>query len=229
LTTTNSPLTKIADLNYTSTLSNDTNLRMKHARFSHDSNYLYTTYTHRIRNGSRNLFSFIQKWRRTATNNTTTTKFNYTLERTFKLNTLIASIQVSRDGLFVCIGDYEGMIYLFDLNFNKIKHFKKLHSSVVTGLLFYHDCELPTKTISTKKPPSSQPSYDINKLILSIGIDRTIQLNKFINTDQSLVSNLVTPPKSAFLVCLCSMKLFRFTFILIVIFLLFCYFFTYIE
>lgn len=257
-------LVKLCDLEYGRFLS-DSNLRMKHARFSHDSNYLYTTYIPRIRNGTKNLCSYIHKWRKI--NDESPKNFGYRVESMFRLpHTIITSIQASRDGHFVAIGDCDGKIYLFDWNFNQVKSFKKTHSSVVTDLVFYHDCELlaaaasspsttttssansslsttPTqKSSKTNATVRNQPTkvtnqpivYDLNKLILTISIDRTIQLYKFINTSQRLVTDLIsTKPYSSavnsLLNCCLSMKIFQFCFALLVFFLLFCYFFTYIE
>lgn len=232
-------LKKLADVNYTKQL-NDSNLRMKHARFSHDSAYLYTTYIPRIRNGTRNLCSYVQKWRRTrnlaASANATANSndFGYEIERTYKLShTIVTCIQVSRDGLFVAVGDCDGRIYLFDANFNSLKSFKKTHSSVVTDIVFYHDCELVRPNVSSAaKRSAPSPSafiYDLNKLILTISIDRTIQLYKFINTNQRLIADLVEPGSRSLLTCCLSMKLFQFSLVLFIFLLLFCYFFTYIE
>lgn len=237
-------LKKITDLDYTRSLK-DTNLRMKHARFSLDSSYLYTTYIPRIRGGTKSLCSFIQKWRHVPTSASQPGAFNYRIEQTYRLNsTIITSIQASKDGHFVSVGDCDGKIYLFDSHFNRIKNFKKQHSSVITDLLFYHDCELnpktskpisngkqqQTKSTADKKQPLNFAVYDLNKLILSISIDRTIQLYKFINTNNRLVSDLLAPKSANPLISCClSMKLFQLAFLLLVFFLLFCYFFTYIE
>jgi hypothetical protein len=278
---------KLLDLDYTRTLNNDKNLRMKHARFSHDSSLLYTTYIPRVRNGSKNLCSYIQKWSRTAVPSAAAAAesskqngfhpnnnhhhnhkdkpaagFSYKLDKTFRLQgTIITSIQSSKDGYFISVGDCDGKIYLFDCHFDEIKHFKKSHSSVITDLLFYHDCELlintnnnnnnkntngrnneaavnrSSKLGNVKTGPSSASSSsanvklinDLNKLILSISIDRTIQLYKFINTNNYLLSNLVKPRSNSFVNCCFSMGLFKFIFVLIVFILLFCYFFTYVE
>lgn len=243
-------LCKIVELDYTSGLNNDRNLRMKHARFSYDSKFLYTTYIPRVRNGTKNLCSFIQKWTRYEPAATGT--FNYRLEKTFKLNqTIITSVQSSKDGYFVSVGDCDGKIYLFDHNFQKIKYFKKSHSSVITDLLFYHDCELtgdngqvrasskhatsngvkPSSAKSNQLTPNNNLRFinDLNKLILSISIDRTVQLYKFINTNNYLLYNLLRPKSNVFVNCCLSMGLFKFIFVLIVFALLFCYFFTYIE
>lgn len=216
-------MTKLCDLNYMRHVpsSKGSNLRMKHARFSRDAVYLYTTYIPRVRQSSRHLCSYIQRWRRSALPDSATLAFEYKPERCYKLPyTIITSIQSSRDGQFVSVGDCDGNVYLLDAHFRHVKNFRRQHTSVITDLIFYHDCEFA--------------SADLNKLLVSISIDRTIQLYKFINTSHHmLISSTSTSPShslsSSLLSCCLSMKLFQFCFLILVLSLLFCYFFTYIE
>lgn len=211
---------KLCELNYTAILG-DSNLRMKHARFAHNGKCLYTTYIPRIRGGGRKMSSYIHRWD-VSTNN------GYKVVKTHCIrNTVITSIQASKDGDCLCCGDYEGMIYLFDSNFNKLVNFKKQHSSVVTDLAFYHDSTL---------------AYNSNKLILSLSIDRTLQCYTYLDTSNRWKDRLnLTAPTSALTsmaqfsqtalnkLNLCSINAFKIFMTLWACILLFCYFFTQFE
>ena len=202
---------KLAEINYLPTLNNDSNLRMKHARFSSYSNYLYTTFIPRIRGGGKDMSSYIERWSYNSSN----TSFNYKLESKHRIkNTILTTIQCSKDGNFVCVGDYEGRIELFDLHFNRLINFKKQHSSVITDLIFYHDFI------------NQETKYDdLNKLILTISIDRTLQCYKFINNRNKFSKNFLMVNGLG----VCSINTFKFFFILTLSILFFCYFFTFIE
>ena len=202
---------KLAEINYLPTLNNDSNLRMKHARFSSLSNYFYTTFIPRIRGGGKDMSSYIERWSFSFSNSS----FNYKLESKIRIkNTILTTVQCSKDGNFVCVGDYEGRIELFDLNFNKVINFKKQHSSVITDLLFYHDF-------------ISDPSKydDINKLILTISIDRTLQCYKFINIRNKISKNILLVNRRN----ICSMNVFKIFVFLILCALCFFYFFSSVE
>ena len=202
---------KLTEINYLPTLNNDSNLRMKHARFSTFSNYLFTTFIPRVRGGGRDMSSYIERWSFNSTEST----FSYKLESKHRIkNTILTTVQCSKDGHFVCVGDYEGRIELFDLNFNKVINFKKQHSSVITDLIFYHDFI------------NNNTKYDDrNKLILTISIDRTLQCYKYINDARV--------EKEKFSIInrfdICSIHTFKLFLIAILFILLFCYFFTFIE
>lgn len=236
-------LSLLTELNYLPGLGNDTNLRIKHARFSSNSDFLYTTYIPRIRGGLKNMSSYIQRWSRTTSDKHA--KFGYKLDKTVRIrSTILTCVQVSKDGLFVSAGDCDGKIYLYDFEFNKLIDFKKQHSSVITDLVFYYDQELNINNLNK--------SFDLNKFILTISIDRTLQLYKFLNVDltnrflfdltyklgyrsrdncskSSASSSLNSFLLNTKLINLFTMNLVKFIFILFVLFLLFCYFFTYIE
>jgi len=210
---------KLMELNYGALLK-DKNLRMKHARFAQNGNCLYTTYIPRIRGGGRDLSTYIHRWNTIEAN-------NYKVMKTHRIkNTIITSVQASKDGECLCCGDYEGQIYLFDANFNKLINFKKQHSSVVTDLAFYHDSTL---------------AFNANKLILSLSIDRTLQCYTYLDTRSDKKTLLSLSSASALSsmtqfsqktlnkLNLCSMNTFRMFLILCVITLLFCYFFTHFE
>ena len=202
---------KVCEIDYLPSLNNDTNLRMKHARFSSYSSYLYTTFIPRIRGGGKDMSSYIERW----SFNSSKCHFNYKLESKYRIkNTILTTIQCSKDGNYICVGDYEGRIGLYDLNFNKIIDFKKQHSSVITDLIFYHDFV------------KNENNYDdMNKLILTISIDRTLQCYKFIN-DKRII------PKNKNLgngVGMLYSNTFKFVFIIILTALFFSYFFTFIE
>lgn len=210
---------KLMELNYVQMLK-DKNLRMKHARFAQNGNCLYTTYIPRIRGGGRDMSTYIHRWN--------TMDSNYKVIKTHRVrNTIITSVQASKDGECLCCGDYEGQIYLFDANFNKLINFKKQHSSVVTDLAFYHD---------------STFSFNANKLILSLSIDRTLQCYTYLDTRSDKKTLLSLKSTSSALnsmtqfsqkvlnkLNLCSMNTFRMFLILCVVALLFCYFFTHLE
>jgi hypothetical protein len=115
------------------------------------------------------------------------------------------------------------MIYLFDANFNRLVHFKKQHSSVVTDLAFYHDSNL---------------SFNSNKLILSLSIDRTLQCYTYLDTEQGSLGlgplsffNSIGGLSSVVLrkFDLCSMDTFKVVMVVWGVVLLFCYFFTFFE
>jgi hypothetical protein len=183
---------KLTELVYTSFLNNDSNMRMKHARFSL-TNVLYTSHIPRIRGGGRDMSSYLIRW--------SCKPDGYVFACKHRMrNTVLTAIQSSKDGKFVCVGDCDGQIDLFDANFNKLINFKRQHSSVITDLVFYYD---------------HMNENDNNKLILTISIDRSLQCYKYIS-DKSNGSTAF----SAF------SKLFA---ILLIFLLLFCYFFTFFE
>lgn len=203
-------LVKLCELDYLNTLGGtNANLRMKHARFSNNGHTLYTSYIPRIRGGKQPLNSFIQKWSCDEIDDA----LNYKASAKHCVkNTILTSMQASRDGNVVCCGDYEGRIYLFDANFCTLANFKKQHSCVVTDLAFYHD------TTSSIFNPN-------NKLILSISIDRTLQCYTYLDTASTFnKKNIIRSPFH-----FCSMNTFKLVFILIGLFLLFCWFFTHLE
>ena len=122
---------------------------------------------------------------------------------------------------------YQGQIYLFDANFNKLVNFKKQHSSVVTDLAFYHDSTL---------------AYNSNKLILSLSIDRTLQCYTYLDTTSSLTRRLSLSQAPSSLdkltqvagrlankLQLFSVNTFRLFLAGWMALLLFCYFFTHFE
>lgn len=210
---------KHTEINYTAILR-DSNLRMRHARFAQNGDCMYTTYIPRIRGGGRDMSSYIHRWN-------TQNPDNYKVLKTHRIrNTVITSIQASRDGECLCCGDYEGQIYLFDANFNKLVNFKKQHSSVVTDLAFYHDSSL---------------SFNANKLILSLSIDRTLQCYTYLDTSSknraSLSLSTTSSVESVMNLAnkfinklhLNSMNTFRLFILLSLGVLLFCYFFTFFE
>ena len=180
------------------------NMRMKHARFADEGKYLYTTFIPRIRGGGRDLSSYVQKW--------SAGESGFKPEATHRIrNTILTSMQTSKDGRFVSLGDYEGRVYLLNSKFATVVNFKKLHSSVVTDLAFYHD---------------SVHSFDVNKLVLTLSIDRTLQCYSFINDSTYLNhSNLLLLNK----IDVFSTFTFRIYVFVIVLVLFFCYFFTYFE
>jgi hypothetical protein len=213
--------TKVTEIVYVPALNNDSNLRMKHARFATCSNCLYTTFIPRIRGGGRDMSSYITRWSISDQNKADT--FKYKLEGKHRIrNTILTTIQCSKDGLFVCVGDYEGRIDLFDLNFNKVINFKKQHSSVITDLIFYHDFV------------DSSSQQDQNKLILTISIDRTLQCYKYIN--ESVGGTLSSHRRKGVFFSLidqldiCSINTFKLFCIFFLFILFFCYFFcTFVE
>lgn len=208
---------KLMELKYVEILR-DKNLRMKHARFAQDGNCLYTTYIPRMRGGGRDMSSYIHRWNTRNSN-------SYKVLKTHRVkNTILTSIQASKDGDCLCCGDYEGQIYLFDANFNRLVNFKKQHSSVVTDLAFYHDSTL---------------AYNSNKLILSLSIDRTLQCYTYLDTNEQ-TKNLFNPTpmltsitqlsqKTLNKLKLDSMNTFRAYLLICVCILLFCYFYTLFE
>ena len=207
---------KLTDINYLPTLNNDSNLRMKHARFSTNSNFFYATFIPRTRGGNKDMSSYIERWSFDSTNDST---FQYKLESKHRIrNTIITTIQCSKDGDYVCVGDYEGRVDLFDLNFNKVINFKKQHSSVITDLIFYHDF------INTNNTADG----DDNKLILTISIDRTLQCYKFIN-DRTKVVTKNSSIISRLDPLICSINTFKIILILFLSVFLFCYYFTFLE
>lgn len=160
-------------------------LRMRHARFTKSSTpALYTSFTP-ISPNPRKLLSYVFKWN----------AIDYHLERQAAVpNTMITALQTSKDGRVVCYGDNDGQIVLLDENLAQVARFRKQHLNVVTDLAFYHD---------------SNESYDSNKLILSLSIDRTLQCYKYLNVR--------------------SYDSFKYFLIVFIFILLFCYFFTYME
>lgn len=206
---------KLTELNYIAILG-DSNLRMRHGRFAQNGNILYTTYVPRIRGGGRTMNTYIHRW-----DSSTPT---YKVLKTHRIRyTQITSIQASKEGDCLVCGDCEGLIYLFDANFNRLTYFKKQHSSVVTDLAFYHDSNL---------------AYNSNKLILSLSIDRTLQCYTYLDTKQTFgfgplgflvsmgfLSQLVLQKLNLF----CSMNAFKVFIFMSLVVLLFCYFFTFFE
>lgn len=203
---------KLTELNYISILG-DSNLRMRHGRFAQNGNILYTTYVPRIRGGGRTMNTYIHRW--------DSSKPTYKVMKTHRIRyTQITSIQASKEGDCLVCGDCEGMIFLFDANFNQLTHFKKQHSSVVTDLAFYHDSNL---------------AYNSNKLILSLSIDRTLQCYTHLDTKQTFgygpLSFLVSMGglSSLMLQKISSMNAFKVFMLMSLLVLLFCYFFTFFE
>ena len=163
----------------------------------------------------------------------------YKVQRTCRVrNTILTAMRCSNDGMQCCIGDYEGNVTLYDYDFSVLRKFKRQHSSVVTDLAFYHD---------------SLDMADSNKLILTLGIDRTLQAYKYIDNNrlskkfQTLLANfsdqhkyLHTLQESMKLIhqndssivdkinCLSTSVVKIFCFIMFLV-LSFCYFFTYFE
>ncbi|CAF0706670.1 unnamed protein product [Brachionus calyciflorus] len=219
----NENLKKLCEFKYFNFLSVD-NLRVKHARFSKDSKYMYLTYIPRIRGGKTPLNSYIQKWSK-VNDASKQEGMNYALEKTVKIkNTILTCVQTSKDGCFLSAGDCEGKIYLFDYELNKLEDFKKQHSSVITDLCFCYDEEFDAKNLSKK--------FDLNKFILTISIDRTVQMYKFLNTNLTkrfmdrlnwkLNSNLVN-------ICTLSISCLKFSLIFLVLCVTICYFFVHFE
>lgn len=237
--------TKLNEIKYIEYLNNDTNQRMKHARFtclppsSENENCLYTTFIPRIRGGGKDMSSYVVRWCFKTSNE----KFVYRFECKRRIkNTIITTMQTSKDGTAVCLGDYEGRISLYDMNFNELANFKKQHSSVITDLAFGHDLS---------------NCLDMNKLILTISIDRTLQCYKYINsknnsrlgqflnslTSSSSTTTTSTKNMSDFINSndsdslfgllnkfdLFSMSLFKLVFYFVVFIILFCHFFTHLE
>jgi hypothetical protein len=173
-------------------------------------------------------------------------KFLYRFECKRRIkNTIITTMQTTKDGTAVCVGDYEGRILLFDMNFNELANFKKQHSSVITDLAFCHDFSLLLNPNSNSDPSN----LDMNKLILSISIDRTLQCYKYINNSESKLSrylsgmvcrkngkmdssrdsildkvDLINSQLGSF-----SSWLFKIVFFFVVSIVLFCHFFTHLE
>ncbi|RNA41624.1 70 kDa peptidyl-prolyl isomerase [Brachionus plicatilis] len=115
-------------------IDDDTNLRIKHIRFSNDSKFMYLSYIPRIRGGNKSMNSYIQKWVRVKDT------LKEEVEKTVKVrNTILTCLQTSKDGYFVCAGDCEGKVYLYDHEMKRPEDFKKQHSSVITDLCFYYD------------------------------------------------------------------------------------------
>jgi hypothetical protein len=159
------------------------NMRMRHARFSQINPILYTTYIPNVRDKYPK--SYIVKWNSTS----------YKVEAKHEVrNTVITAFQCNKNGTFICYGDYLGQIELLNDRFEYLIKFKKHHSGVVTDLAFYHD---------------SIKSYDYNKMILSLSIDRTLKCYKYINVKRFDY-----------------LKMFFFFSIILVLFL---YIFTYLE
>lgn len=215
-------LRKISEFRY-SNFVNDSNIRLKHARFSKDSKNLYLTYVTRIRS-PRNLKSYIQRWTKVV-DASKEDGMNYRLEKTIRLtNTILTCVQSSKDGLFVSAGDCHGKVYLYDYELNKLEDFKQQHTNVVTDLCFYYDEEFDVKNVK---------KFDLNKLILTISIDRTLQLYKFLNTNltkhfmNTVNRQVMNSSLSNF--CLMSMNCFKFFVILSLVFLFICYFFVHFE
>jgi hypothetical protein len=214
-------LCKIEELLYT----RDNSLRMKHARFS--SKYLYTTYVPRTRSSSKNLCSYVQRWsvcrnspgsNDSKSSKSTNNSIIYKPENLcFIRNTIITSIQVSGDGNFVSIGDCDGKIYLFDSSFNRIVNFKRQHSSVITDLAFFYD----------NKTTNYSNLLDVNKIILTISIDRTLQLYKFISLTQKYGEYNIQRTCKNNLYTLVNFH--KINIILFVLLYFFCYTFLYIE
>lgn len=249
---------KLTDLDYLSTLPSQ-NLRMRHARYDLSGKLMYTTYIPKSRGSSKDLNSFIQQWsirvvkvkqKKVGTNNCISENgwFQFDLDeahvcqyrvmRTCRVrNTILTAMRCSNDGMQCCIGDYEGNVTLYDYDFSVLRKFKRQHSSVVTDLAFYHD---------------SLDVADSNKLILTLGIDRTLQAYKYIDNNRlskkfsTLLANfsdqhkyLHTIQESMKLIqndssivdkinCLSTSVVKIFCFIMFLI-LSFCYFFTYFE
>ena len=183
---------------------------MKHARYTNNGQTLYTTYIPRIRGGKKNINSYIQKWNCAQEDEQQTLNYKPLVKHCVK-NTILTSIQSSKDGNIICCGDYEGVIYLFDSTFKTLSNFKKQHSCVVTDLAFYHDT---TSSIFNSN----------NKLILSLSIDRTLQCYTYLDTNNTFSKRKVRSPFS-----LCTMNTFKLVFVLIGLFLIFCYYFTHLE
>lgn len=202
---------------------NDSNLRIKHIRFSNDSKFMYLSYIPRIRGGNKSMHSFIQKWVmfKDAVKDE---GMNYKLDKTVKIrNTILTCLQTSKDGYFVCAGDCDGKVYLYDHEMKKLEDFKKQHSSVITDLCFYYD-EMFDLTKLNKK-------FDFNKFIVTISIDRTVQLYKFLNTNltKRFTDMINYELNSSTSLILFSMNFFKFSVIFLLIFVTFCYFFIRIE
>ena len=216
-------LKKLTEFKYLNFV-NDSNLRIKHARFSKDSKIMYLSFIPRIRGGKMPTNSYIQRWSKIKDGDKEG-GMNYRLERTVRIRgTIVTCLQSSKDGYFVSAGDCDGKIYLYDHELNKLQDFKKQHSSVITDLCFYYDEEFDLRKCSQK--------FDLNKFILTISIDRTVQLYKFLNTGltrrflDAINRELST---GVFSLCLFSMSLFKFFLILILLFVSFCYFFVNFE
>lgn len=119
----------------------------------------------------------------------------------------MTSMKCSKDGYFVCAGDSEGKIYLFDFNLNKLVNFKQTHSACITDVEFYYDQFLPldndldgetnnkashsSSSTDAQSLISKPTAVDLNKLIVTIGIDRTLQLYKYISSSASEVNRFL--------------------------------------
>ena len=182
---------KLAEIDYIASLGANANLRMRHARYDALGRNFFATYIPRSRGGGggSDTSSFIQRWeplkfkkpagyqvnpkssKDLVEFELNGTVFNYKLMATRRIrNTIVTAMQCSRDGSQVCVGDYEGRVYLFDHDLNALRHFKRQHTSVVTDLAFYYD--------------SVRPCED-SKLILSLSIDRTLQCYKNLTNGSS--------------------------------------------
>lgn len=214
---------KITEFKYLNFV-NDTNLRIKHARFSKDSRIMYLSYIPRIRGGKMPTNSYIQRWAKVK-DDLVDGGMNYRLEKTIRIRgTIVTCLQSSKDGYFVSAGDCDGKIYLYDNQLNKLEDFKKQHSSVITDLCFYYDEEFDLKKCNKK--------FDLNKFILTISIDRTVQLYKFLNTSltKRFLDTINREVNSGILnLCFLSMSFFKFFVILILICVFICYFFVNFE
>jgi len=210
-------LKKLAKLNeleyvsqFNSSTNNNNNIRMKHARYANNGQLLYTTYIPRVRGGKVKLNSFIQKWH--CINNHDQLEYKPMTKHCIK-NTILTSIQASKDGSVVCCGDYEGRVYLFDSNFETLINFRRQHSCVVTDLAFYHDTSSVSSLFNSN-----------NKLILSLSIDRTLQCYTYLDTNNTFNNSTKKKFQN-----LCSMNTFKLVFMFIGLVLLFCYYFTHLE
>lgn len=202
---------------------NDINLRIKHIRFSTDSKFMYLSYIPRIRGGNKSMNSYIQKWA-IVKDGVKEQGINYKLDKTVKIrNTILTCLQTSKDGYFACAGDCDGKVYLYDHEMKKLEDFKKQHSSVITDLCFYYD-EMFDLTKLNKK-------FDFNKFIVTISIDRTVQLYKFLNTNltKRFTDMINQELNSSASLILFSINFFKFFVIFLLIFVSFCYFFIRIE
>lgn len=237
---------RLNEIKYFEYLNNDSNQRMKHARFTclppngNNENFLYTTFIPRIRGGGKDTSSYVVRWCFKTSNE----KFSYRYECKRRIkNTIITTMQTTKDGTAVCIGDVEGRILLFDMDFNELANFKKQHSSVITDLAFCHDNSI------LLNPDQLTSNLDLNKLILSISIDRTLQCYKYINNSKSKlmqkflsgntnnnVKDFISTNDSCSLFSLFSnipdflpMSSFQLVFYFVIIIILFCHFFIRIE
>jgi len=230
--------TKSNEIKYTEHLNNDTNQRMKHARFvandlNRENPALYTSFIPRIRGGDKDLSSYLVRW----TYKSVDAKFvcRYETKRRIR-NTIVTTMEPSADGQMVCVGDYEGNILLFDYDMKELVRFKRQHSSVITDLAFCHDMinndtSAGVKQKNTKAIAANDGEFvDKNKLILTISIDRTLQCYKYnVSKSNGLAAHLMSNFAWMNKFDVFSPTLLKFFLYVLIFVVLFCQYFMHIE